>query len=103
MPENEPLLLHLTLPAGHPRRLTIGGKPVSLLVEELAERRLSISQCRNDLRLEGLAEPHEIQSLSEAFIRGELTPNSFRDACFEYAKTLAKDPSWTRQTGRLAE
>lgn len=71
--------------------------------EESAERRASVEACRADLALEGLVAPPEVQEFGEQFIRGELTANEYRQACFNHAKKLAKNPNWAPVTSPLPE
>lgn len=47
--------------------------------------------------------PPVLRVLGEQFIRGELTPNEFRQACFAEAKKLAKNPDWQPVTGPVPE
>lgn len=71
--------------------------------EESAARRESVYACRADLALEGLETPVELQELGKRFIKGELTPNDYRQACFDYAKQFVKNPDWKPSTGSLPE
>lgn len=72
------------------------------VIEQDARRR-AVEENRADFALEGIAEPLEIARLSELFILGDLTPAQYRAACFDYAKSLAMNKSWTPITGPLTE
>lgn len=71
--------------------------------DEQEARRRAVAENRADFALEGIAEPLEIARLSELFILGDLTPAQYRAGCFDYAKSLSLNSSWTPITGSLTE